>query len=414
MIKRQGLFVILFSCAAVVLTPSLASSQLVLGQYEDEAPVGTWNTFGFASASSLGLGGTTFAYATDSSASLSNPALLTSLPKACFTLSGSYAYASFFKYALVNTGVVRSSGNLSLRSWAVDFGGFSFKLHGWTIALGIGVSEIYGRPKVAYSYAPGGIALYRLNFDQTGTLKNIHLAVARQLTQRFAAGVGFNLIFGNLDRRTEDQWIGEGITITDHKTQTFRGYYLNAGMTYALADSLTAALVFRTPFTKRAKDRSVLQYTAPAAQIDIRIEADSEDTYRQPLLAGFGLNWRISSSLRAVSDFVFANWSSYKASYFGEEKQRDFRNVIQVRAGLEYLAVYSLLGAIVQMPVRIGFHSDPQPMKEPRSAYASFSFGTGIHWKKIRLDAATSIGKETGSGQALVAQRIALTLGFRL
>ncbi len=47
-----------------------ASAQLVLGQYEDEAPLGTWNIFGAPSAASIGLGGAQFARAWDGSISL--------------------------------------------------------------------------------------------------------------------------------------------------------------------------------------------------------------------------------------------------------------------------------------------------------------------------------------------------------
>ncbi len=55
---------------------SPAWSQLVLGQYEDEAPLRSWNQYGFLGATSLAVGGTRFAFATDCSTSLANPSLL--------------------------------------------------------------------------------------------------------------------------------------------------------------------------------------------------------------------------------------------------------------------------------------------------------------------------------------------------
>ena len=92
--------------AGVLFAWGSASAQLVVGQYEDEAPLGTWNSFGAPSAPSVGLGGTQFAWAWDVSASLANPALLLSLPQLAASLSGSYGTASMFRYALVNTGPV--------------------------------------------------------------------------------------------------------------------------------------------------------------------------------------------------------------------------------------------------------------------------------------------------------------------
>jgi hypothetical protein len=81
------------SCALLLLgvlaLPTVSSAQLVLGQYEDEAPLRSWNTFGLTVASSLGRGETQLALAEDCSAALGNPALLASLPKFSVGFNGS-------------------------------------------------------------------------------------------------------------------------------------------------------------------------------------------------------------------------------------------------------------------------------------------------------------------------------------
>ena len=96
--KRGPRFLLLVFAPALALLTSLpASAQLVVGQYEDEAPLRTWNTFGIPSAPSVGLGGTQFARAFDSSVALVNPALLMSLPRYSVTLTGAWTWASMFK-----------------------------------------------------------------------------------------------------------------------------------------------------------------------------------------------------------------------------------------------------------------------------------------------------------------------------
>ena len=56
--------------------PQFIRAQMDMGQYEDEAPIQTWNTYGIQTAASLGRGGAGFTLAVDSSSSLLNPALL--------------------------------------------------------------------------------------------------------------------------------------------------------------------------------------------------------------------------------------------------------------------------------------------------------------------------------------------------
>jgi hypothetical protein len=80
-----------------LLFPCQARPQLVLGQYEDEAPVRTWNTLGIELAPSLACGGARTAAAWDASAALVNPALLCGLPKLTVTANGSRTSASMFR-----------------------------------------------------------------------------------------------------------------------------------------------------------------------------------------------------------------------------------------------------------------------------------------------------------------------------
>jgi len=90
-------------------------SQLIIGQYQDEASFRSWNNLGIASASSLGMGEVIYAFGLDCSASLSNPALLPLLPKISLAAHISFNSSSFYKYSLINTGVVSTNQNIDLK-----------------------------------------------------------------------------------------------------------------------------------------------------------------------------------------------------------------------------------------------------------------------------------------------------------
>ncbi|MFC2161789.1 hypothetical protein ACFLRX_09085, partial [Acidobacteriota bacterium] len=103
--KISKTFLLLMSIIGLLISLSRpALTQLVLGQYEDEAPLQTWNIFGITTAASISRGGTSFTLAEGSEVSLSNPALLVKLPKFTLTLSGSYRITMLNKYGIVNTG----------------------------------------------------------------------------------------------------------------------------------------------------------------------------------------------------------------------------------------------------------------------------------------------------------------------
>lgn len=386
--------------------------QLILGQYEDEAPVGTWNTLGITNASSISLGNTRFAFATDCSASLSNPALLSNLPKITFSLISSFNSASFFKYSLVNTGIIYTDKNIFLNSYAIDFAGVSVRVKNWAFSLSQALAEIYDRPSTEQNYYYRGSLYYTLNFNQEGELKVVNFSISRKISNRISFGIGLNYIYGNLRKKIQEKWIDTNITITDDKSFEFQGYYLNGGLWVGLSDKFSIAAIFRTPYSKKAESQSLHRYQSPSGNTDIKIEASSQNTYKQPLVIGLGMSYQFSPKLRVASDFSFFNWSKYKVIYFEEELDRNFKDIVKIGAGIEYLSALKIFNQEVEIPFRAGMIYDPQPMREPSSSYLLFSFGAGIHWEKFLLDIGAFVGKERGSGDSLSAQKVILSLSF--
>jgi hypothetical protein len=396
----------------VLLFPCQARPQLILGQYEDEAPVRTWNTLGIELAPSLACGGAQTAAAWDASAALVNPALLCSLPKLTVTANASHTSASMFRYSILNTGVLSTEANLTESVYALDFGGLSFRAGGWAFAFSAALLESYGRPPLDFQAHSQAGVVYTIQAVQSGDLRTFNLSAARRLFRRLTTGLGFNLVSGRLERTISENFIADGMTIEDRKSQNFKGFFMNAGLSLLLSERVSLAVAVRTPYAKTSDSRSLLEYRVPAAHTDIRISASSEDEYRQPWAVGAGASWRPSVDLKVSADLWFFKWSSYSATYFGEEKERSFTDVLRLAAGLEYLSDYHLFGRTLRSPLRIGISYDPQPMKTPRSAYAYITFGTGVAFGRVRVDFAGAIGKESGSGHSLSARRGAITLSY--
>jgi len=413
--KKQRLLSVLATLILFWLfLPITSWSQLVLGQYEDEAPLRSWNQSGFLSAPSIAMGGTRFTFPPDCSASLANPALLVLLPKFSVSVNASFSSASLFKYSVINTGVVTSDGNLSLNIYALDFAGISVRWKNWALSISQALTEVYERPSIEQETNFRGRPYYTFNFSQGGELLTTHFAVAQRISSRISVGLGFNYVRGDYQKNVKDQFIDSTITITDDKSGKIRGYYLNGGIWFSLTDQLSLAAIFRAPYTRKIDSNSSYKYLSPRGNTNINIDAAAENEYKQPLVVGLGLNYQFSPNLRLASDISFFNWSNYEIIYFEEKIERGFKNILQVGAGIEYVSTMELFGQTMHSPLRVGFMYDPQPMREPSSSYYYLTLGTGLHWGKIALDAGVFLGQESGSGDSLRARKFSLSLAFGL
>jgi hypothetical protein len=397
--------------AALVLARAPAAAQLVLGQYEDEAPLGTWNILGSASAAAAGLG-VAFARPFDASVSLAAPALLTALPRLSVSLSGSYALSQLRKFSLVNTGVVASSLNLAAGVIGLDHGAFAFRSGRWAFAAAVAAPESFARPAIVAGNGAIG-ATYELRFAQTGYLRTFHAAAARRWGSRLAVGLGVNLAVGRLDRsvveRTETPV--RVVTITDEKSESLRGLFFNGGIAWDVSPRLTASLVFRSPYVRKGRGTSLLRYEVPEAGTDIRTEAEATNTYRQPWVLGGGGCWRPGRNWLLAAEAAWFGWSAYEVTYFDEPLARAFRNIVRAGAGAEYLARTGSFGHPAGIAFRLGLTIDPQPT-EPRSTYVALTLGTGLRYPAWSVDVSGSLGREYGSGDRLKAGRIVVSVRY--
>jgi long-subunit fatty acid transport protein len=80
----------------------------------------------------------------------------------------------------------------------------------------------------------------------------------------------------------------------------------------------------------------LVEYISNSTNTTISFDNSAKSKFKQPLLAGFGLLYRISSKLRLASDISWVNWENYEVEYFGEQRSRNFKNIVKGGIGVEY------------------------------------------------------------------------------
>ncbi len=411
---RRGTVAALLPIAALVVAVSAlpAFGQSVIGQYEDEAPLLSWNGFGAVTAPRLGLGLVSVSRAFDASAGTSNPALLTRLPRATASASAFLGTASLYRYAIVNTGPVTSAGPISATAYGAELGGVSARWRGWTAALTAALVEDYGRPAIDLSYDdPQGRLAYALKFDQTGFLRAWHVAVAHPLGRRLAAGVGVGILEGEIRRNLVENFASDAAVISDSRTQSLTGAFANAGLTWDPLPGVTAALSVRSPFVLSSRSRSSLEFRETGGPTSFTIAGNAEDRYRRPWAVAAGASWTVSPPLTFSVEAAWFGWSRYRMTYFGEDLPRKFRDVVRAGAGGEYGVGFRMFGRRFRAPLRAGVVLDPQPTL-PRSSYLFVTIGAGLRTGRLAVDGGAMLGRDRGSGRRLSGTRFALTLTY--
>ncbi|MCX6565863.1 MAG: hypothetical protein NTW38_05490 [Candidatus Aminicenantes bacterium] len=382
------------------------------GQYTDEAPFRTWNSFPYVGAAALGRGQTAFAWGTDATVSPANPALLVTLPKWTFTLGGSFQYATAMKFGPVNSGVLTTDLPVGGNLFSGDHAALSFHSGRFAVAAAVFNSEYYDRPATEAYEDYAQIRLYTIRFEQAGFLRTFHLAASLRLSSRLGIGLGLNVDSGRLKTEFLEDENAWGYKFTSTKSVTLRGFSVNGGAYLEIFPSIRAALTFRTPSALEAKTATVDRYEAPLLGTDISIRGESADSFERPLVVGAGLTVKHNERLRTAVDISWLRWSSYQAVWLGESQTRAFRDVVRVSAGGEYEAEFRLFGRKAASPFRFGFVYDPQPTTNPRSAYLSVAFGIGLEIGPFRLDLGALTGSAADSGNRLTALRVSLSCGY--
>jgi len=408
--RPRKLFLILIGLIPAAVLP--LPGQFHPGQYTDEAPFRTWNSFPYAGAAAAGRGHTVFAWATDASSTSANPALLLTLPKATVALGGSFQWATAMRYGPVNSGLLIASSPIGGSSFTGDHAVVSLRAGRFAFAAGVFLSEIYDRPGAEVYDNENQARLYTIRFTQTGLLRTFHLAAAFQLSPRLGLGAGVNAAAGRLTMELMEDLRFLGFNFTSAKSSSLKGLSINGGIFWDISPSLRAALTFRSPFTLEAGTETVDRYAAPEAGTEIIIRGESADSFKRPLAVGAGFSIRHSDRFRTALDVAWTRWSSYEAVWLGDAPVRDFRDTVRVSAGGEFLSTIRIFRKKVKAPFRFSLIYDPQPPARPRSAYWGIAAGAGLAIDGFRIDLGGLIGTAQDAGDRLTSARISLSCGY--
>lgn len=382
------------------------------GQYTDEAPFRTWNSFPYAGAAALGRGQTAFAWGTDATVSPANPALLVTLPKWTLSLGGSFQRATAMKFGPVNSGVLTTERPVGAGVFSGDHAALSFHSGRFAVAAAVFLSELYDRPTAEAYENDAQTRLYTIRFEQAGLLRTFHLAAAFRLCSRLGIGAGLNADSGRFEMEFLEDINAWGYKFTSTKSSALSGFSVNGGVYWKVSPSIRAALTFRTPSTLKAQTGTVDRYEAPLLGTDISIRGESDDSFKRPLVVGAGLTVKHNDRLRTAVDISWFRWSSYRAVWLGESQTRDFRDAVRVSAGGEYHSEFRLFGKKTAAPFRFGFVYDPQPTTNPHSAYLSVAFGAGLEIGRFRIDLGALAGSAGDADSRLAAARVSLSCGY--
>src|SRR4030042_1219257 len=127
-------------------------------------------------------------------------ALLAGLLLICGAASAQLVLGQYADEASLGTaGGVTSSGNLAAGVLGLDCGGLAFRSGKWALGVAVAVPESYGRPKIVVG-SSDGVWSDRLTLDQTGYLRIFYAGIARRLPAGLSLGLGINYTTGTLAR----------------------------------------------------------------------------------------------------------------------------------------------------------------------------------------------------------------------
>ncbi len=385
-----------------------------MGQYEDEAPLGSWNQGIAYSAASLSLGGSGLFAVGDSLVALSNPSQLVFFPRLTISLNASLTSASFRRFSILNTGPISSPGNLSHRVISPVGGGAAYKTGRWAFAAHFFRAESTSRPPLDITERDTSNRIrYSLRFRQAGYGDTVNLAAAHNIIDGLSIGMGVNITWGAFDKTLEESLPLEGYTITDIKSHQYHGLYLNGGISWIPNPMLDLAFGFRTAYTRKSDSRSLLRYAAPSAGTRIEIESSDPSHFSQPSVLRIGARVHPAHDISITADLSFHRWSRYRIQVFQTPMERDFDDILVAGIGCETLLKTALFRSPAVLPARIGLQWDPQPMHDPRSRYLNITAGFGVSWKRLQIDLGGRLGFERGSGDGLSNQQVLLSLSFK-
>jgi len=409
---RQVRVLFIFFITYLLFIPNVLKAQLSPEQYLEESPLGSWNNFGADSAPSLGAGLRQIVLLNSGASLLGNPAALAAGSSgSVLDFSFRFQQARLYKFWMVNTGVLSTTGNLNCLTAGLSYAGFSGRIKGWTLAGAYAQTENYSRPQIDYSLSRDGLLYEQLLLSQTGRQEVYAVGLARSLGRRLSFGLTLAVLNGYLRRNfVEILWV-DNVNLKDVRNQKISGRYLVFGLLYQFNEKLALGWSLIPPYTRKFQGTSLSAFYSEETQVEI--PGAGNDRVRMPLITGLGAFYKISAALDISAEAIYFGWKSYTFNYFGETLERNFKNILRLSSGLSYKSTFRFLRKQWEAPYYAGIMIDPQPMTDVRSTYYYLTFGSGMGNADFLLILSTAIGLEKGSGHNLTNQKVCLSLQLR-
>ncbi|KJR40876.1 Membrane protein involved in aromatic hydrocarbon degradation [Candidatus Magnetoovum chiemensis] len=406
LLKRFILFFLLLSILNTMVLSKKSAAQLTeqLEIPSSPNPVGS-------GARALGMGGAFIAIADDATAASWNPGGLIQLETPEMSVVGAFynrgENLSFGANPEANGPQDVSKIHLNYLSFS-----YPFKLFGINIVTSVNYQNLYdfGR-QWNFSYKQDIADITSIDYDQSGALSAVGIALCGQIAQNLSFGVTFNFWEDIMSNNAWQQYTrtitnGQGVLgdifnmqLTKKDYFSFSGFNANVGLLWDITGKLTTGIVFKTPFRAKLtheliREQSIIYPNEPTGNIDSIESYEYHERLDMPMSYGIGLAYRFSDNLTIAADLYRTHWNDFwlidsngkKTSPISglDKDESNISAAMQTRIGAEYLFITRKY----IIPLRAGLFYDPAPAEDEPDDYYGLTLGSGVGYKRFVFDMA--------------------------
>jgi hypothetical protein len=401
------------------------------------------------------MGGAFFAVSDDPSAGSWNPAGLVQMDKyqmgaTLYFINPKLEYTTDYPASSFSNSIKQSKSTISFGSVVIPFKFFNKDLVG--SVLYNRASDIYDKRLYnflgVYIVEGDSIRIWDKTEEIKGGLDVLVLSLGGKAYKDLSLGLGINVYTGSYEYNSGQLFDASWDAVSDTSVYyhpyikgSYSGVNFSLGAMYKYQDLRVGAVV-KTPFKLKEKDdvKYIYDFIVDGVVNPYSIQygtiwpVEYKQKWEIPLMIGFGASYQIEN-LTIAGDLEFRTFSDSSKLFYPKKwwdpgspdtsMALDWNSLTQFRIGGEYL-IHTKYGTI---PIRAGFRNDPEVFSDLKDVQidfpsyltgkqeiiivsqengdkvsgSTFSLGTGIGWKQIKLDFTYELSKYTTkmSGESL-------------
>ena len=388
--------IILFLIFSISSLQIIAQYDGILDYRREESPAISWNGINLFDARSQALADISLLSSKPFS-QIQNPAFALDRENHSIGLSANITGIQAFQYWGLNQGVFTSQLPLSKKTINPGAVSFQFVLNKFNLTCGYRVGDFYTFPDFDNSQEYGTDIRYSLSGEFSGKDNLFFFSGAFELSEKLNIGIGLEYLSGernvniyelesnffwdvNSSRNVLKDLTTSRIEI--HRQQFVR---LTLGAVYQLSKKLNIGAYIKIPFEGTADREVSTRFENDFKSLNVEISGDFSDSANLPVLLSMGGVIQIplfKSEFTLAFETDYRIWENYHYFFFSEEIQRDMRNTLSFKLGIEY----PFFMGDIQEYFRFGFKIEQQPVKSPIVNLNALSFGTGIQLGDFNID----------------------------